>query len=117
MGKLLAFQPSRTSSIRSSLIFGLSLCAMARAESRMGSVERAEHLLEKARRAVASASGDLDREARLSPAERHHLTRMVDQLNTSIGGLDPLWIADARRRVKKDTPLPVRIPLQQKLAN
>src|SRR5579859_7905727 len=84
-------EQSRSYAIRSNLIYGLELCALARAENRMGSVVRADLLLVKAKRVVENTSRELEREARVSITERHHLSRLADHLQASIGGLDPLW--------------------------
>lgn len=104
MQKMSHFHPSPADSIRSSLIFGLTLCAMARTENRIGSVARVEQLLVKAKRVVENTLRDLHQEANLSISDKCHLCNMIDHLQASIGGLDPLWIPNAGRvPAKKDS--------------
>lgn len=89
--------PSPADSIRSSLIFGLTLCAMARAENRMGSVSRVEQLLVKAKHVVENILRDLHQRSNLPISDKSHLCNMAEHLQASIGGLDPLWIPNAGR--------------------
>lgn len=95
MQKISHFQPSPAISIRSNLIFGLKLCAMARTENRMGSGSRVEQLLVKAKHVVENTLRDLHNEGKLPVSERCHLCKMLDQLQANIGGLDPLWTPNA----------------------
>ncbi len=99
------YQPLRAHSIRSNIIFGLTLCAMTRTETRMGSVSRAEQLLAKAKRIVENASRDLRADANSPIPERHLLGKLLDQLKASIGGLDPLWIPNDGPLQTKSDPL------------
>ena len=78
--------------IRSKLVFGLSLCAMSRTESRFGSACRAEQLVRKAKRVVEDTLRDLHYATQIEAAEKRHLGMLAEQLRASIGGLDPLWV-------------------------
>lgn len=99
------YEPSRAHSIRSNIIFGLTLCAMIRTESRMGSASRAEQLLAKAKRIAENASRGLRRDGDVPACEKHLLGKFLDQLKASIGGLDPLWIPnDGPAQTKNDPP-------------
>lgn len=95
MQKMPHFQPSPAYSIRSSLVCGLALCAMARAESRMGSLSRLQQLLSRAKHVVETTLRSLHEEEGLSNSDRRHLCKLLDQLQVSIGGLDPLWVPKA----------------------
>jgi len=99
------YELSRAHSVRSNIIFGLTLCAMIRTKKRMGSVSGAEQLLKKAKRVVENASRDLHLDGNCPIAERQLLRKLLDQLRASIGGFDPLWIPnDGPLRTKSDLP-------------
>ena len=86
------FQLSPAYSIRSKLVFGVNLCALARAENRMGSPIHAVQLLVKAKRVVENVSRTLHQETRFSASDRYQLEKLNEYLKDSIRGLDPLWI-------------------------
>lgn len=102
---------SRACSIRSNLIVGLRLCAQARAESRIGSVPRAEQLLAKAKRVVENSSRDLDEQTQIPASERRHLGKLAEHLKASIGGLDPLWTPSAQNLPPKRDSFPYSMPV------
>ena len=95
MQKISHFHASPAYSVRSNLIFGLKLCALARTEGRVGSAVRAQELLIKAKRVVENASHHLHVDEEIPVVDRGNLGRLVDHLRASIGGLDPLWVPNS----------------------
>lgn len=88
--------PSRAFAIRSSFIFGLKLCALARTENKVGSVRRAEQLLAKAKHIIENTLRDLEAQTQISVSEMRRLGKLAEHLKASIWNIDPLWIPNAQ---------------------